>query len=630
MANVRLKSSSKSDPARWILAVIGIGLVGGSIWLARFLNQPIQEMTDFRPIEVLADGYVSSHACRECHAHNHETWSASYHRTMTQIASPETVLASFANKTVSIPSHPQEYHLSTHSGMLWMSQSTNVAGQPTLELPIVLTTGSHHMQIYWYATGVARTIAMLPIIYLKEEKKWIPRAAAFLGPPHQNIYTELGRWNKGCINCHATHGNSTLLGVDGIPMWDTKVAEFGISCEACHGPGENHIRYHRNGIGETKKADPIVNPAKLSHKLSAQVCGSCHSANDALDVRKGRLNYLPGDDLTTRRFLIQRDDATRDYMRRNNSEEYGSPEKIENALNEIFWKDGVVRVTGREYSSLRHTACHQKGTASCLSCHAMHQSAKDPRPAAEWANDQLQADKTGQQGCVQCHDAKRFAAREHTHHATDSSGSQCYNCHMPHTSYGLLKAVRNHAIDSPDAKKSATSGRPNACNLCHLDKSLDWTAEHLSSWYGIAKPILNNDQKSVSAAVLGALRGDVAERALIAWHFGWEPAQKASGLDWMPPFLSILANDPYDAVRFIAGRSMKTHPLLRDIEFDFIGTLEHRETTAMKIFSKWINSATTSPKARNDLLLDVNGNVIRATYDRLVKERDHTPINLLE
>ncbi len=28
--------------------------------------------------------------------------------------------------------------------------------------------------------------------------------------------------------------------------WDTRAAEFGISCEACHGPGQQHIAYHRD------------------------------------------------------------------------------------------------------------------------------------------------------------------------------------------------------------------------------------------------------------------------------------------------------------------------------------------------------------------------------------------------
>ena len=36
----------------------------------------------------------------------------------------------------------------------------------------------------------------------------------------------------------------------------------------------------------------------------------------------------------------------------------------------------------------------------------------------------------------------------------------------------------------------------------------------------------------------------------------WPPAQQASGADWMAPYLAQLLDDPYDAVRFGAARSM--------------------------------------------------------------------------
>ena len=54
----------------------------------------------------------------------------------------------------------------------------------------------------------------------------------------------------------------------------------------------------------------------------------------------------------------------------------------------------------------------------------------------------------------------------------------CYNCHMPYTSYGLLKALRSHQITGPSVTTSVQTGRPNACNACHLDKPLGWTATY--------------------------------------------------------------------------------------------------------------------------------------------------------
>jgi len=41
-----------------------------------------------RPIEVTGGGYRSSDTCRACHPSQYASWHASYHRTMTQVATP--------------------------------------------------------------------------------------------------------------------------------------------------------------------------------------------------------------------------------------------------------------------------------------------------------------------------------------------------------------------------------------------------------------------------------------------------------------------------------------------------------------------------------------------------------------
>ena len=50
-----------------------------------------------RPIAVAGNGYVGSDKCRDCHLEHYESWYHSYHRTMTQVASPESIVASFEN-----------------------------------------------------------------------------------------------------------------------------------------------------------------------------------------------------------------------------------------------------------------------------------------------------------------------------------------------------------------------------------------------------------------------------------------------------------------------------------------------------------------------------------------------------
>ena len=91
---------------------------------------------------------------------------------------------------------------------------------------------------------------------------------------------------------------------------------------------------------------------------------------------------------------------------------------------------------------------------------------------------------------------------------------------MPHTTYGLLKAMRSHTIDSPTVQASLATGRPNACNACHLDKTLAWSAKYLNQWHGIEEPQLDKDQQTIAASALWALKGDAGQRALMAWSMG--------------------------------------------------------------------------------------------------------------
>ena len=255
-------------------------------------------------------------------------------------------------------------------------------------------------------------------------------------------------------------------------------------------------------------------------------------------------------------------------------------------MEEHFWADGTIRVSGREYNGLLESGCYQRGDLSCLSCHAMH--ASDP-------DDQLGAGMDSDHACLQCHTAYERDIQAHTHHRPDSVGSRCYNCHMPHTTFGLLRAMRSHRIDSPSATTSATTGRPNACNLCHLDKSLQWAAGYLSAWYDAPAVELSPQAQSIAAALLWLLQGDAVQRAVTAWAMGWEPAWQASGKDWQARFLAELLIDPYAAVRFNAHRTLKQLPGYTDLNYDYIAPMADLRRAKSQALSIWAQERSTEP-----------------------------------
>jgi hypothetical protein len=296
----------------------------------------------------------------------------------------------------------------------------------------------------------------------------------------------------------------------------------------------------------------------------------------------------------------------------------------------------MVRVSGREYNGLIDSPCFkdardERRTMSCFSCHTMHKAPEDPRSVEEWADGhQVSAGLGGDQACLQCHAAQRANPTAHTNHKAGSPGSACYNCHMPYTSYGLLRALRSHRISSPTAATTVETGRPNACNGCHLDKTLAWTAEYLARWYRTPAPMLDEDHRTIPASMLSLLRGDAGQRALVGWSMGWRPAQQASGTSWMAPSLSVLMNDPYEAVRLIAHRSLRSLPGFEAFAYDFTGTAKERSAGVLQVMEVWRRSgALGEARQAPALLLDADG-AMKADVSRLLQQRDHRRIDLRE
>jgi hypothetical protein len=214
----------------------------------------------------------------------------------------------------------------------------------------------------------------------------------------------------------------------------------------------------------------------------------------------------------------------------------------------------------------------------------------------------------GNEACLQCHTGFRSGLEQHTHHAAGSEGSVCMNCHMSYTTWGLLKAIRSHTVSSPSISVSLATGRPDACNQCHLDRTLGWAAGKLEDWYGIAAPELTQEQQTVSAAVLWTLTGDAAQRALMAWTMGWEPARAASGRDWLAPYLlQLLLDDPYPAVRLVAARSLRSLPGFEGLRYDPNGPQPERVAAARQAFRLWSRGRREPPSAPEATLVDARG-----------------------
>jgi hypothetical protein len=100
---------------------------------------------------------------------------------------------------------------------------------------------------------------------------------------------------------------------------------------------------------------------------------------------------------------------------------------------------------------------------------------------------------------------------------------------------------------------------PDACILCHTDKSAQWAAAALQRQRGRPPvPAPHDERFEVAESVRLLLNADVIGRAVAASTLGAE--RNASGDPrarlWVVPFLLIAMEDSYAAVRHLAFRSL--------------------------------------------------------------------------
>jgi predicted CXXCH cytochrome family protein len=111
----------------------------------------------------------------------------------------------------------------------------------------------------------------------------------------------------------------------------------------------------------------------------------------------------------------------------------------------------------------------------CTDCHDPHTAGAGPGAADP---------PTALAACTRCHRdlAEPSAVSRHTRHASGSAS--CLDCHMPRIVAGVSSFVRSHRISSPSDPVMLAAGAPNACNLCHLDRSIAWTVRELDRGWG--------------------------------------------------------------------------------------------------------------------------------------------------
>ncbi len=332
--------------------------------------------------------------------------------------------------------------------------------------------------------------------------------------PHDDILhwtRQHFNWNYMCADCHSTKLEKNYDRA--TDSYHTTWAEIDVACEACHGPGSEHVKWAASpddyrgefadvlGLAVVLKErelaawiqDPDTGKPRRSRPLESDVqveaCARCHG---------------------------RRHPITDDYAHGQRLGDTHRPALLDEAL---YHHDGQIKEEVYVHGSFVQSKMFHKGVR-CTDCHNPHT---------------LKLRATGNALCAQCHQPAQYDTPAHHFHAPGSTGAQCVDCHMPEQHYMVVDPRRDHSIRIPRPDLSEKLGSPNACTQCHTDQTNKWAADALAKW----------------------LKG--AGRTLPDTHYGEIFAAGRSGERWAEPRLIDLVGD------------METPPIVRATALSVLG-----------------------------------------------------------
>ncbi|MEY3172140.1 MAG: hypothetical protein RLZZ436_53 [Planctomycetota bacterium] len=242
------------------------------------------------PVKPEERGYVAADACRDCHTEQYDSYIHTAHARTSMLPAADTILGSFSPGRNELSTATPELRfrmLSEADRFLQRLELDNPAKrtryQRDFPIDIVLGSGNHGQSyLYWENDRLYQ----LHVSYLTESKGWVNSP----GPYYDGTADFARPVPVRCIECHATWIGSDAKSVN---RFDRSTLVPGIGCVRCHGPGHEHIEFHRQYPTEAT-GRRIVQPAGLSVQRQNELCAQCHSSGEVLGAAFG---YRPGQPL---------------------------------------------------------------------------------------------------------------------------------------------------------------------------------------------------------------------------------------------------------------------------------------------------------------------------------------------
>jgi Cytochrome c552/Cytochrome c554 and c-prime len=404
--------------------------------------------------------FVGAAVCSQCHEKAYREWAGARHGKMLQPANASSVEADFHRASILL--RGEEYRVRAENGVYYITESA-ISGKRR-EYRVDYTLGSRRIQHYLTKLSDGRIVVLAPS-WDVTRKQWFHNMDIVNPEEYDGGVVQV--WNKNCFSCHVSREEKRYDAAH--DSYNTTWQDFGTSCERCHGPGTAHVARYRDQTPSPTSTDTIVVPTRLDAARSTMICAQCHSLRDI--VSQG---YTAGSSYYDYYLPIL---------------EYG-----ERVLSNdpSYWADGRPRRFSDDAVGFWQSECFLKGGAACSSCHS---NAHDPEV------DKNAALRPGSNGiCTQCHKQIGQSVSAHTRHASSSAGSSCVECHMPRTVFSIKAGIRDHSISVPAPENTDRFRIPNACNVCHSDRTAGWATATIKEWYARDNRVPSGAQKWIRRA----------------------------------------------------------------------------------------------------------------------------------
>ncbi len=410
-----------------VIIVVGVLCLAVSLWIGALMaaaqgNQPT---------------YVGSETCKACHSEQYEEWKQSLHSKMIQDAkaNPDVIIGDFTSDDPDLTFKKED---------------------------VVYTIGSKWKQRY--ITKIGDEYYILPAQWNTATKEWVPyHADSWQDPEHE--------WRLACGGCHTT----------GFNPEDRSFVELSIGCEACHGPGSEHVA---SGGDKTK----------IVKSPDAQICGQCHiRGKDSTGQYGYPIAYVPGGEASLADVFVE-----------TTSEKHVWPDGHEKAHHQQYmgWEQSghsksleSLKASGhaQEFCAKCHSAdarlegvslAEAKYSITCVVCHDPHGGAREELLRGEaydlctsCHNGHTEEGKTAGPGSTVHHPMKEMfegwgaigVTGTPSPHFKAEGGPVCTSCHMVKTAKSALPGdITSHKTEVIKPAEAA-EGEPDSCSGCHTD-----------------------------------------------------------------------------------------------------------------------------------------------------------------